>query len=206
AVSEHHQPIFCKGGATSKPAKSLSMISKLMSSCPVPSPVRTAVVTKSARTPEVMNVFAPETRYSSPSRTALVVMLATSLPPPGSVMPSEPISSPSRVGRTYRSIWSAFPPAAIWGTAMPCEQGGHEPGGGAGDDGGFGHDGNVDDVAALAADILAKPDPLQSGFGGLAVEPERHVPGGFPFVQVRHDFIAHECRCGLGQRAALGGF
>src|SRR5699024_6789597 len=61
------------------------------------------------------------------------------------------------------------------------EQGGHEPGGGAGDDGGFGHDGNVDDVAALAADILAKPDPQQSGFGGLAVEPERHVPGGFPF-------------------------
>src|SRR5699024_5969511 len=58
----------------------------------------------------------------------------------------------------------------------------------------------------LAADILAKPDPQQSGFGGLAVEPERHVPGGFPFVQVRHDFIAHECRCGLGQRAALGGF
>src|SRR5699024_10704440 len=70
---------------------------------------------------------------------------------------------------------------------------------------GFGHDGNVDDVAALAADILAKPDPQQSGFGGLAVEPARHLSDLFPFAQVWHDFIAHERRCRVGQRAALGG-
>ncbi len=43
------------------PAVALSTISREMPRCPGP-PVRTAVVTKSARVPEVMNVFVPVTR------------------------------------------------------------------------------------------------------------------------------------------------
>ena len=59
-VSEHSQPIFFSGGATVKPGVSLSMTIRLMPAYPSP-PVRTAVVTKSARTPDVMNVLAPLT-------------------------------------------------------------------------------------------------------------------------------------------------
>ena len=76
-------------------------------------------MTKSARTPEVMNVFAPLTMKVSPSRTAVVRMLATSDPPPGSVIASDPIVSPARVGRTKRSTRSSLPAATMWGSAMP---------------------------------------------------------------------------------------
>jgi hypothetical protein len=87
--------------------------------CAPASPVRTAVVTKSARQPDVMNVLAPLTTYSLPSRLALVRMPATSDPPSGSVMASDPISSPRRVGRTQRSICAASPAVARCGRAIP---------------------------------------------------------------------------------------
>ena len=59
AVSEHHHPIFFRRDDTVKPGRSVSTTSKEIPACPGP-PVRTAVVTKSARTPEVMKVLAPE--------------------------------------------------------------------------------------------------------------------------------------------------
>ena len=75
-------------------------------------PVRTAMVTKSARTPLVMKVLVPSTTYASPSRLAVVRMAATSDPPSGSVIASAPILSPASVGRTKRSTRSALPDAA----------------------------------------------------------------------------------------------
>ena len=59
-MSEQCQPIFDSERVTSKPGVPFSTTSRLMPAWPGP-PVRTAVVTKSARTPEVMNVFAPST-------------------------------------------------------------------------------------------------------------------------------------------------
>ena len=61
AVSEQCQPIFSSVRTTVKPGVSRSITSSEMPSCPGP-PVRTAVVTKSARFPEVMYVFVPVTR------------------------------------------------------------------------------------------------------------------------------------------------
>jgi hypothetical protein len=60
AVSEQSQPILSSLRDTVKPGVSLSMTSRLMPDAPGP-PVRTAVVTKSARVPEVMNILAPLT-------------------------------------------------------------------------------------------------------------------------------------------------
>ncbi len=59
-MSEQCQPIFFSARSTVKPAIPFSITSKLTPACPGP-PVRTAVVTKSARTPLVMKVLAPLT-------------------------------------------------------------------------------------------------------------------------------------------------
>ncbi|MDD3762614.1 MAG: hypothetical protein PHP86_04930 [Nevskiales bacterium] len=60
AVSEQRQPIFFRGVRVS-PGVSPSITSS--ETPPIPdSPVRTAVVMKSARIPEVMKVLLPETR------------------------------------------------------------------------------------------------------------------------------------------------
>ena len=53
AVSEHSQPIFRSGADTDTPGASRSITSSEMPPAPGP-PVRTAVVMKSARVPEVM--------------------------------------------------------------------------------------------------------------------------------------------------------
>ena len=60
AVSEQCQPIFASDRSTTKPGVPFSTTSSETPPWPGP-PVRTAVVTKSARTPEVMNVLAPLT-------------------------------------------------------------------------------------------------------------------------------------------------
>ena len=70
-------------------------------------PVRTAVVKKSARMPEVMNVFEPLTTNSSPSRRAVVLMRATSEPPEGSVMARAAIFSPDWHGPMTRAFSSS---------------------------------------------------------------------------------------------------
>ena len=59
-MSEQCQPIFRSDRSTVKPGVPFSTTSSEMPACPGP-PVRTAVVTKSARTPEVMKVLAPLT-------------------------------------------------------------------------------------------------------------------------------------------------
>ena len=59
-MSEQCQPILRRLRLTVNPGVPLSMTSSEMPAWPSP-PVRTAVVTKSDRTPEVMNVFAPLT-------------------------------------------------------------------------------------------------------------------------------------------------
>ena len=60
AVSLAHQPVFLSFLLASKPGVPFSMTSSEMPPWPGP-PVRTAVVTKSARVPLVMKVFAPVT-------------------------------------------------------------------------------------------------------------------------------------------------
>ena len=84
-------------------------------------PVRTAVVTKSARTPQVMKVLVAVddevVAVAAAARSSGCA--ATSDPPSGSVIASEPISSPASVGRTNRSTRSGVPRAAMWGSAMP---------------------------------------------------------------------------------------
>ena len=117
-MSEHSQPILSSLRDTVKPGVPLSTtISEIP--CAPASPVRTAVTTKSARTPDVMYVFAPLTTYWSPSRFAVVRIPATSEPPSGSVIASEPISSPARVGRTQRSICAGSPAATMCGNEIP---------------------------------------------------------------------------------------
>ena len=59
-MSEQCQPILRNARVTVKPGVSVSTTRIEMPPWPGP-PVRTAVVTKSARTPEVMNVLAPLT-------------------------------------------------------------------------------------------------------------------------------------------------
>ncbi len=117
-MSEQCQPIFASDRSTVKPGVPRSTTSSERPAWPGP-PVRTAVVTKSARTPEVMKVLAPLTTKWSPSRRAVVRMPATSDPPSGSVTASEPTSSPASVGRTNRSTRSGLPEAARCGSAMP---------------------------------------------------------------------------------------
>ena len=57
AVSEQCQPIFSSRRVDGEPGRAVSIDQQARSpACPGP-PVRTAVVTKSARTPLVMNVF-----------------------------------------------------------------------------------------------------------------------------------------------------
>ena len=60
AVSLAHQPVFLSFLATVKPGVPRSITSSEIPPWPGP-PVRTAVVTKSARVPDVMKVFAPVT-------------------------------------------------------------------------------------------------------------------------------------------------
>ncbi len=60
-MSEHSQPIFFSVRETAKPAAPRSTTSSEIPPDGPGPPVRTAVVTKSARTPEVMNSFAPLT-------------------------------------------------------------------------------------------------------------------------------------------------
>ena len=110
-MSEQCQPSFSSLLVTVAPSTTSSEI---------PLPVRTAVVTKSARAPLVMNVLPPLTTKCSPSRCAAVRIAATSEPVSGSVMASAPIFSPARVGRTYRSIRPGLPDATMCGSAMPC--------------------------------------------------------------------------------------
>ena len=59
AVSLQCQPIL-RSRERDTPGRSVSITSSEIPRCPGP-PVRTAVVTKSARVPEVMNVLAPVT-------------------------------------------------------------------------------------------------------------------------------------------------
>ncbi len=60
AVSEAHQPILSSFLLTVKPGVPRSITSSEMPPWPGP-PVRTAVTTKSARQPEVMNILLPVT-------------------------------------------------------------------------------------------------------------------------------------------------
>ena len=60
AVSLAHQPVFWSFLLTEKPGVPRSITRSEIPACPSP-PVRTAVVTRSARQPEVMNVLAPLT-------------------------------------------------------------------------------------------------------------------------------------------------
>ena len=80
--------------------------------------MRTAIVRKSARVPEVMNILAPLTTYSSPSHTARVRRPATSEPASGSVIANAAIFSPARTGATKRRFCSSVPKARIGGRAM----------------------------------------------------------------------------------------
>jgi hypothetical protein len=57
-VSDAHQPVFLSFFETVNPGVPFSITTIDTPPWPGP-PVRTAVVTRSARTPEVMNVFAP---------------------------------------------------------------------------------------------------------------------------------------------------
>ena len=116
-MSEQSQPILASLRLTVNPGVPRSTTSRLTPRAPGP-PVRTAVVTKSARVPLVMNVLAPSTTNSSPSRTARVRSAPTSEPASGSVTPSDPMSSPARVGRTNRSIRSLSPEATMCGRAI----------------------------------------------------------------------------------------
>ena len=59
-MSEQCQPILRSARSTVKPGVPFSTTSSEIPPWPGP-PVRTATVTKSARTPEVMKVFAPST-------------------------------------------------------------------------------------------------------------------------------------------------
>ena len=61
AVSEAHQPVLCSFLLTLKPGVPRSMTMSEMPPWPSP-PVRTAVVTMSARQPELMKVLEPLTR------------------------------------------------------------------------------------------------------------------------------------------------
>ena len=60
AVSEHNQPIL-SSRVRETPGKCMGTTMMEMPDAPLlpASPVRTAVVTKSARTPEVMKIFSP---------------------------------------------------------------------------------------------------------------------------------------------------
>ena len=118
AVSEQCQPVLPSTRSTVSPGVPFSTTSRLMPAAPGP-PVRTAVVTKSARTPLVMNVLVPLTRSPSSTRRAVVRSAETSEPASGSVIASDPMSSPARVGRTHRSTCSGVPCAARCGRAMP---------------------------------------------------------------------------------------
>ena len=118
AVSEQCQPIFGRARSTVNPAVPFSTTSSEMPAAPGP-PVRTATVTKSARSPLVMKVLVPSTTYASPSRRAVVRMAATSEPPSGSVIARAPIFSPASVGRTNLSTSAGPPDAAMCGSAIP---------------------------------------------------------------------------------------
>src|SRR5438876_4420718 len=86
---------------------------------PPSSVVLTAVTTKSARTPLVMNVLDPFTTHPPSTRRARVLMPATSDPASGSVIPSAPIFSPWMAGTRKRCFWSSVPNFQIGGVAIP---------------------------------------------------------------------------------------
>ncbi len=116
AVSDASQPIL-SSLVRSRPGRSPSMSSS--DRPPAPSgPVRTAVVKKSARMPEVMKVLEPLTTNSSPSRRAVVLMRATSEPPDGSVMARAAIVSPDWHGVMTRALSSSEAKRWIGGRPM----------------------------------------------------------------------------------------
>ena len=90
-----------------KPGVSRSTTSRLSPRCRLAGSVRTAVITRSALIPLVMNVFAPLTTYSSPSTRAEVAIPARSEPAPGSVIAIAVISSPDAIRGNQRSCCCA---------------------------------------------------------------------------------------------------
>src|SRR6185369_10944833 len=116
AVSEAHHPIFFNGVRES-PGVSPSITRRLTPAAPPP-PVRTAVVMKSARIPEVIKVFSPLTTYTSPSRRADERRFATSEPPLGSVIASAEIFLPERICGNTRALNSGLPARAIGGAPI----------------------------------------------------------------------------------------
>ena len=102
------------------PGVSPSISSSEMPPAPSP-PVRTAVVKKSARIPDVMNVFSPVTTKWSPSRVATVRNAETSEPPEGSVMASAAIRSPASTGGSTRAFSSGLPNSETSGPPIVCD-------------------------------------------------------------------------------------
>jgi hypothetical protein len=119
AVSEHHQPIF-SSRVRDTPGAAPGTTSSDTPAAPG-APVRTATVSQSARTPDVMNTFSPSTMNASPSRRAVVRRCATSEPPPGSVTASAAMRSPRSTGGTTARRKASLPSATIGGRAMLCE-------------------------------------------------------------------------------------
>ena len=109
---------------------------------------------------------------------------ATSEPPPGSVTASEPISSPASVGRTNRSTRSACPVAAMCGSAMPpVNSAAISPLDAPASIHRLLHRDRVEQVAALAADLLGDAMPSSPASPRLAVQLARHLAGVLPLLR-----------------------
>src|SRR3954469_20367622 len=118
AVSDACQPSFSSLRETVKPSMPFSRTKKERPWCPPAGVVFTAVTTKSARTPLVMNVFEPLTIQPPSTRSAWLRSPATSEPASGSGMPSAPIFSPLIAGTSQRCFWSSVPNFKMGGGAL----------------------------------------------------------------------------------------
>ena len=117
-----------------------------------------------------MKVLAPSTTNSSPSRTARVRSAPTSEPASGSVTPSDPMS-PGQGGADEPVDQVGVPGGHdVRQRDGVGEQRREQSGGGTGLDHRLHRRDDVDEVAALPADLLGEADAQQPGGRGLAVQ------------------------------------
>ena len=165
-----------------------------MPACFCAGSVLTAVITRSALMPLVMNVLAPFTTKCSPSRIADVLIDARSEPMPGSVMAMAVMSSPDAMPGSHRALLLVGGEGEEVGEAdVGVEREAEARGGHArvlqllGD-----HLAVAEVVDPAAAELLGHGHPDEARGARLLEEVARHDAGVVPLEIVRRDLALDE--------------
>ena len=166
--------------------------------------MRTAVTTKSARTPEVMfRVLGTVDDVVVAVADRAGAQMPDIAAAAGSVIAREPIICPARVGRAHRSICAGSPATIMCGNAIPCVNSDAYTPPAAPRSAVLRRRRSSIQITTRPADLLGEHRSQQPQFGRRPVQRPRQFTVAFPLILMRQNMFTHEITHGLPQRQPL---